>query len=73
MAYLIHSFLQNPGPYCQKVWLTLEEMKIPYKIEKVNMRVSADEDERGMLRSYFVLIFIYVFSSSVTEKSQRRS
>ncbi|CAJ1941335.1 unnamed protein product [Cylindrotheca closterium] len=25
-------------PYCQKVWLTLEEKKIPYRIEKVNMR-----------------------------------
>ena len=24
-------------PYCQKVWMCLEEMKIPYKIEKVNM------------------------------------
>ena len=47
MANLIHSFLQNPGPYCQKVWLTLEEKKIPYRIEKVNMRVSADGDERG--------------------------
>jgi glutathione S-transferase len=26
------------GPYCQKVWLTLEEKKIPYKVEKINMR-----------------------------------
>ena len=25
-------------PYCQKVWMCLEEKKIPYKIEKVNMR-----------------------------------
>lgn len=24
-------------PYCQKVWFTLEEKRIPYKIEKVNM------------------------------------
>ena len=25
-------------PYCQKVWLLLEEKRIPYTIEKVNMR-----------------------------------
>lgn len=24
--------------YCQKVWLTLEEKKIPYRVEKINMR-----------------------------------
>jgi glutathione S-transferase len=24
-------------PYCQKVWLTLEEKKIPYRVEKINM------------------------------------
>merc|ERR1719433_512425 len=25
-------------PYCHKVWLQLEEKRIPYRIEKVNMR-----------------------------------
>lgn len=25
-------------PYCQKVWILLEEKKIPFKVEKVNMR-----------------------------------
>ncbi|CAM9243938.1 unnamed protein product [Laminaria digitata] len=25
-------------PYCQKVWMMLEEKQIPYKIEKINMR-----------------------------------
>lgn len=25
-------------PYCQKVWLQLEEKEIPYMIEKINMR-----------------------------------
>ena len=25
-------------PYCQKVWLQLEEKRIPYVIEKINMR-----------------------------------
>ena len=24
-------------PYCEKVWLALEEKRVPYKIEKVNM------------------------------------
>ena len=24
-------------PYCEKVWLTLEEKRVPYKVEKVNM------------------------------------
>mmetsp|Transcript_25206 Transcript_25206/g.38993 ORF Transcript_25206/g.38993 Transcript_25206/m.38993 type:complete len:543 (+) Transcript_25206:77-1705(+) len=30
-------------PYCQKVWLTLEEKRIPYRIEKVNMRCYGDK------------------------------
>merc|ERR1719159_52614 len=25
-------------PYCHKVWLQLEEKRIPYKVEKINMR-----------------------------------
>ncbi|CAM9851444.1 unnamed protein product, partial [Sphacelaria rigidula] len=25
-------------PYCQKVWMMLEEKKIPYRVEKINMR-----------------------------------
>ena len=24
-------------PYCQKVWILLEEKNIPYKVEKINM------------------------------------
>jgi glutathione S-transferase len=31
------------GPYCQKVWLTLEEKRIPYKVEKINMRCYGDK------------------------------
>jgi hypothetical protein len=25
-------------PYCERVWLQLEEKRIPYSIEKINMR-----------------------------------
>jgi len=25
-------------PYCQKVWLQLEEKQVPYHLEKINMR-----------------------------------
>ena len=30
-------------PYCQKVWLLLEEKQVPYKIEKVPMRSYGDK------------------------------
>eukprot|EP01035_Chromulina_nebulosa_P050513 gene50513-68695_t len=30
-------------PYCQKVWILLEEKKIPYRIEKINMRSYGDK------------------------------
>jgi len=30
-------------PYCQKVWIMLEEKKIPYKMTKVNMRSYGDK------------------------------
>lgn len=30
-------------PYCQKVWILLEEKQIPYKLEKINMRSYGDK------------------------------
>ena len=30
-------------PYCQKVWLLLEEKRIPYKLSKINMRSYGDK------------------------------
>ena len=30
-------------PYCQKVWILLEEKRIPYRIEKINMRSYGDK------------------------------
>ena len=30
-------------PYCQKVWLLLEEKEIPYRVEKINMRSYGDK------------------------------
>ena len=32
-------------PYCQKVWILLEEKRIPYKVEKINMRSYGDKPE----------------------------
>ncbi|KAL7483602.1 hypothetical protein ACHAW6_009247 [Cyclotella cf. meneghiniana] len=30
-------------PYCQKVWITLEQKRIPYRITKINMRCYGDK------------------------------
>ncbi len=30
-------------PYCEKVWLQLEEKRIPYRLEKINMRCYGDK------------------------------
>ena len=30
-------------PYCQKVWMQLEEKQIPFKVEKINMRCYGDK------------------------------
>lgn len=30
-------------PYCQKVWMTLEQKRIPYRVEKINMRCYGDK------------------------------
>jgi len=30
-------------PYCQKVWMLLEEKRIPYRVEKINMRSYGDK------------------------------
>jgi hypothetical protein len=63
MAHLIHSFLQNSGPYCQKIWLTLEEKKIPYRIEKINMRVSVSDGRQCSMfccQAYSLGLFIFL-------------
>jgi hypothetical protein len=53
-------------PYCQKVWMTLEEKRIPYRIEKVNMRCYGDKTREflslqpngNIVRSFLLLVFI---------------
>jgi len=30
-------------PYCEKIWLQLEEKRLPYRIEKINMRCYGDK------------------------------
>eukprot|EP01031_Cornospumella_fuschlensis_P044347 gene44347-54230_t len=32
-------------PYCQKVWIMLEEKHIPYRVEKINMRSYGDKPD----------------------------
>jgi len=32
-------------PYCQKVWLQLEEKRVPYRVEKINMRSYGDKPD----------------------------
>jgi glutathione S-transferase len=34
--------------YCQKVWLTLEEKRIPYRVEKINMRCYGEKPQSFM-------------------------
>lgn len=33
-------------PYCQKIWLFLETKRIPYEVEKINMRCYGDKPRR---------------------------
>lgn len=37
-------------PYCQKVWLQLEEKRIPYVVEKINMRCYGDKPASFMAK-----------------------
>lgn len=32
-------------PYCEKVWLALEEKRVPYKVEKVNMNCYGEKPD----------------------------
>ena len=37
-------------PYCQKVWTMLEEKRIPYEVEKVNMRCYGEKPVSFMMK-----------------------
>ena len=34
-------------PYCQKVWLWLEEQRVPYRVQKVTMFCYGEKEVRG--------------------------
>lgn len=36
-------------PYCQKVWMTLEQKRIPYRVEKINMRCYGEKPASFMM------------------------
>lgn len=42
-------------PYCEKVWLQLEEKRIPYEITKINMRCygSKPKEYTDIVSSHF--------------------
>lgn len=47
----LHSLCRCLAPrYCQKVWLQLEEKRIPYIIEKINMRCYGDKPPSFMAK-----------------------
>jgi glutathione S-transferase len=35
-------------PYCQKIWMALEQKRIPYKVERINMRCYGDKTAEFM-------------------------
>ena len=37
-------------PYCQKVWTLLEEKRIPYEVEKINMRCYGEKPVSFMMK-----------------------
>jgi hypothetical protein len=37
-------------PYCEKVWLVLEEKRVPYEVRKVNMNCCSRQGARNALR-----------------------
>eukprot|EP00903_Cladosiphon_okamuranus_P019526 g17957.t1 len=60
-------------PYCQKVWMMLEEKRIPYRVEKINMRSygekpawylakvpSASEEEKSPDEGFSLVDLTYV-------------
>jgi glutathione S-transferase len=40
-------------PYCQKVWLWLEEQRVPYRVQKVTMFCYGEKEVRRALVTLF--------------------
>ncbi|GMH39233.1 hypothetical protein BSKO_07131 [Bryopsis sp. KO-2023] len=58
-------------PYCQKVWIQLEEKKIPYEIEKINMRCYGDKKPSFLKITPMGLLPVMEFKGNAITESER--
>lgn len=56
-------------PYCHKVWLQLEEKRIPYTVEKINMRAYGDKPAAFMAKVPGGLLPVIEFDGRVVTES----
>ncbi|CAD7697329.1 unnamed protein product [Ostreobium quekettii] len=56
-------------PYCQKVWMQLEEKRIPYVLEKINMRCYGEKPESFLRITSAGLLPVMEFDGKVVTES----